>query len=79
MTLAFKDDFPRSVSESIRRARPQRVIVFCAGAILLAVVAYIAASSGFDAVVKCQIRTHSVLSQGRGAMSQIALSSACGF
>lgn len=79
MTLASKDGLPRSVSAPISGVRSQRAIVLCAGAILLAVMAYIAASSGFDAVVKCEITIHSILGQDRSAMSQIALSSACGF
>lgn len=79
MALAFKDNLRRPPSAPFSGARARRTLVLCAGAILLAVVAYFAAFYGFDAVVKCEVNTYSVLGQGRSAMSQIALSSACGF
>lgn len=79
MALAFKGDFRRSRAASMSGVRTRRTLVFCAGAILLAVMAYMAASRGFAAVVKCEVSSHSALGQGRSAMSQIALSSACGF
>jgi len=79
MALAFKSDLRRPLSASISRARGQRILVFCAGAILLAVMAYIAASYGFDAVAKCEVNAYRVLGQSQTVMSQIASSSACGF
>jgi len=79
MALAFKDDLQWSRPASIGGVRAQRALLLCAGAILLAIMAYIAASYGFDAVAKCEVNTYSVLGQSRTLMSQIASSSTCGF
>lgn len=79
MALAFRDDLWRPLSVSINSVRPRRALLFCGGAILLVAMAYGAASHGFDAVAKCEVNAYDVLGQGRSTMSQIALSSACGF
>jgi hypothetical protein len=64
---------------SAREQRIRHFLVFCASAILLATMAYIAATCGLNAVARCEVETSSALGQGRSAMSQIALSNACGF
>lgn len=79
MALTFKDDLRRPLSASLRGVRARRAFVLWAGAIILAVMAYIAASYGFDGVAKCEVNSYTVLGQSRTVMSQIALSSACGF
>lgn len=68
---------PPAVSAGGAFAR--RALVFGALAILFAAMAYIAAVYGFHAVVRCEIETNSALAQHRGAMSEIAMSDACGF
>lgn len=57
----------------------RRVFLLAAFAILFAVMAYVAAVYGFHAVVRCEMETNSTLAQHRGAMSEIAMSDACGF
>lgn len=79
MALVLKDDLHGLLSASISRRRAQRALVLCAGAILLAIMAYIAASYGFDAVAKCEVNSYAVLGQSRTVMSRIASSSVCGF
>jgi len=79
MALAFKDDLRGPLAASISGVRAHRAFLLCAGALLLAFMAYIAASCGFDAVAKCEVNTYSALGQSRTVMSQIASSSACGF
>ena len=79
MVLALKDGLRRPLSASINRARAQRILILCAGAMLVAIMVYIAVRYGFDAVVRCEANTYSVLGQDRSAITQIALSSACGF
>jgi hypothetical protein len=76
---------PRAVAveagqpSSAREQRVRRVLVVCASVVLLAAMAYIAATYGLNAVARCEVETSSALGQGRSAMSQIALSNACGF
>lgn len=72
------DDF-RPVVASAHRIRVQRTLVFCVCAILFAVMAYIAATYGLNAVVRCEVETNTALGHGGNATSQIALSNACGF
>ena len=79
MALTFKDDLRRPLSACSSGVRAKRALVFCTGAILLAIMAYITASYGFDAVAKCEVDTYSGLGQSRTVMSQIAWSGACGF
>jgi hypothetical protein len=79
MALTLKHDLRRPVLAAISGVRGQRVVVLCAGVMLLALIAYLAASYGFNAVVQCEENTYSVLGQSRTVMSQIVSSSACGF
>jgi hypothetical protein len=69
----------RSALASAHRIRVQRALVFCVCAILFAVMAYVAATYGLSAVVRCEVETNTALGHGRSATSQIALSSGCGF
>ena len=64
---------------SARGAPARRTIFFGAFAIFLAAMAYIAAVYGFRAVARCEIETNRALVQSHDAISQIAMSSACGF
>jgi len=60
-------------------AQGRRILIFCAGALLLATMAYVAATFGFQTVVRCELESNGALGQSGSAISQIALSNACGF
>lgn len=79
MALVLKYDLRRQPSACTRGLRVRRLLMCCAAAVLLVSVAYMAARYGFNAVVRCEVETHGALGQGGGALSQIALSNACGF
>lgn len=80
MAFAFKNDLlRRSPSVSAHGLRVRGTVIFCAGAILFAMMAYMAATRGFGAIVRCELESNGALGQGRSVTSQIASSSACGF
>lgn len=62
-----------------RGALGRRLLLFGAFVVFFAAMAYIAAMYGVHAVVRCEMETNSALAQNHGAMSQIAMSNACGF
>ncbi len=59
--------------------RSHRTLLVGASALLFAVMAYIAATYGLNTVVRCEVETNTALGHGGNAMSEIALSNACGF
>jgi hypothetical protein len=66
------------VSGSVGR-RAKKAITLCASAALLALVAFIFISYGFDATVKCEVNNYVLLRQTSSVISEIALTNGCGF
>jgi hypothetical protein len=66
-------------SADMRELGVQRLLIFCAGAILFGMMAWIAATYGLSTIARCETETNGALGQSGNATSQIALSSACGF
>lgn len=66
-------------SASAHRVVAGRALLCFALVILFAAVVYIAAVYGFRAVVRCEMENNRALAHDHGAMSQIAMSDACGF
>lgn len=79
MAMAFRYEARRPPSASACRAPLRRAVIFGVVSILFAAMAYIAATYGIGAIVRCEIETNGALGQARGAMSEIASSNACGF
>ena len=71
-------DIGRPPAVSISATWAQHAIVFCASAILFALAAYIIAFYGFNAVVKCELRSSLFLRQTQTVITEIALTSGCG-
>jgi hypothetical protein len=72
------NDIGRPPAASVSAPRVQRVIVFCASGVLLALAAYIIAFYGFKAVVKCEIEQHRLSRQAHTVTAEIALTGGCG-
>ena len=64
---------------STRGAPARRALLVGVFVILFATMVYIGVEYGFHAVVRCEMETNSALAQDRGAISEIAMSDACGF
>jgi hypothetical protein len=57
----------------------QCAIPFCASAILCALAIYIIVLFGWKAVVKCEVDNYRRLSRSRAVITEIAMTTGCGF